>query len=59
MNFLKRKRVPVEPEPIQKPKQEKSCRRIIKRDKEGRVKEESYVGCSPQEIKMMRENQEE
>ena len=49
-----RKMRPVERRPV-----EKKCRRIIKRDDQGRVKEERFEGCSPAEIKMMREGSDD
>ncbi len=57
MEKLKRlfRKQPQQNRPQQPPKKKKSCRRIIKRDPEGRIREERFEGCSPQEIKMMKE----
>ena len=40
-----------------KPKrEEKVCKRIIRRDKDGRIKEERFEGCSKEEMRMFRDN---
>ncbi len=38
---------------------ERSCKRIIKRDEKGRVKSEEFVGCSKEEVKLMKERETE
>ena len=52
MNFPFKKQIP-QNYPTQRVK-EKSCRRIIKRDENGRIKEERFEGCTPKEMEMMR-----
>lgn len=37
----------------------KSCKRIIKRDSSGKMKSEEFIGCSKEEVKMMKENSED
>lgn len=54
MRFLNRRQIQNQ-QPKPKPR-EKTCRRVIKRDEEGRIREERFVGCTPQEIKMMKES---
>jgi len=49
---------PIQPQPHQKQK-EKSCKRVIKRDEHGRIKSEEFVGCSKDEIRMMKEGERE
>ncbi len=46
------------PQRIAKPKA-KSCKRIIKRDEHGRIKSEEFVGCSKEEVKMMKDNSDD
>jgi len=35
-------------------KQERICKRVIQRDKEGRVKQEKFIGCKAEEIRIMK-----
>ena len=43
-----------------KPERErvKSCKRIIKRDDQGRIVREEFIGCNKDEIKMFRDGDE-
>lgn len=41
---------------------DKSCKRIIKRDEHGRIKSEEFIGCTKEEVRIMRgseDNEEE
>jgi len=35
---------------------ERQCKRVVKRDEQGRIREEKFIGCNKEEIRMIRDS---